>query len=71
MFSKQLPMASLLHNKPESPGILPGNFCAQGQDKRYTLYDVNLLPLLSFCCLLRASSSNGALSKLSCLTIAT
>ena len=47
MYSKQLPTAALLHNKPESAGMSAGNFCAQGHDKRYTLYDVNLLPLYS------------------------
>jgi hypothetical protein len=44
VYSKHVPKASLLHNKPASAGILPGNFCAQGHDKRYSLYDVNLLP---------------------------
>jgi hypothetical protein len=40
-YSNQLPKAPLLHNKPASTGISPGDFCAQGRDKRYT----NLLPL--------------------------
>ena len=44
MYSKQLPTAALLHNKAASSGISPGNFCAQGHDEKYTLYDVNLLP---------------------------
>ena len=44
VYSKQLPAAALLHNKPASTGIPPGNFCAQGLDKRYALYDVNLFP---------------------------
>jgi len=43
VYSTQLPMAALLHDKPASTGISPGNFCGQGHDKRYTLYDVNLL----------------------------
>ena len=63
MYSKQLPTAALLHNQPASTGIQPGNFCAQGRDKTYALYDVNLLPPESFCCLLRATSFNGALSE--------
>jgi len=37
MYSKQLPTAALLHKKPASTGISPGNFCAQGHDKWYTL----------------------------------
>jgi len=53
VYSKQLPTAALLHNKPTHTRVSPGNFCAQGHDKRYTLYDVNLLPLYGICCLLR------------------
>jgi hypothetical protein len=33
---------SLLHNKPASTELSPGNFCAQVHDKRYTLCDVHL-----------------------------
>ena len=38
-------IVALLHNKPASTAISPGNFCAQGYDERYALYVVNLLSL--------------------------
>ena len=63
MYNKKICTAALLHNKSASTGISRDNFCAQGHDRRYTLYDVNLLPPQSSCSLLRASSFNGGLSK--------
>ena len=48
LYNKQLPTEVLLHNKPASTGISSGIFCAQGHDKRYTLFDVNLLPPWAF-----------------------
>jgi len=44
VYSKKLPTAVLLHNKSASTGISSDNFCAQGRNRRYILYDVNLFP---------------------------
>jgi len=50
MYSTQLPTAGLLHNKPASSGLSPGNFFVQVHDKTYALCDVNLLHYLMVLC---------------------